>query len=205
MDTNWCFYCGSHIEHSDSDLYCSEACKALDASTNSTRASLNQYNFDYVAHNKYTLPSSVFSSPSKLSRAFSLNSKPVLRSSSADPYPFSTVSSQRTSFSVPTSPLRLTNDLSRAPLLQTVSDSPYSHNHDHDHDHSRLSQNSTHNFTPAFLPSSTNLYSSKTSTASISKVTVSSHLPLISPPETPFSSYVNSSKPLRNTRTASKN
>ncbi|OMJ20731.1 hypothetical protein AYI70_g3927 [Smittium culicis] len=30
MDTNWCYYCGSHINHSDTDLYCSEKCKKKD-------------------------------------------------------------------------------------------------------------------------------------------------------------------------------
>ncbi|OMH80471.1 hypothetical protein AX774_g6084 [Zancudomyces culisetae] len=34
MDTNWCFYCGRHIHHSDSALYCSDNCRTLDSFDN---------------------------------------------------------------------------------------------------------------------------------------------------------------------------
>ncbi|KAJ1951928.1 hypothetical protein GGI12_006372 [Dipsacomyces acuminosporus] len=30
MDTNWCTFCGQHIDNSDDALYCSEACRHSD-------------------------------------------------------------------------------------------------------------------------------------------------------------------------------
>lgn len=41
MDTNWCTICGHHIDFSDSDLYCSQACRKQDECPFAAPASLS--------------------------------------------------------------------------------------------------------------------------------------------------------------------
>ncbi|PVU90840.1 hypothetical protein BB561_004696 [Smittium simulii] len=98
MDTNWCFYCGNHIEHSDSDLYCSEKCRASD--TLKEAHSTSQYQFNYVTQNKNrnsiptfnllsrTTSKSSYSSVSRTPTGYSIPSSPVgsLCESSTSPY-----------------------------------------------------------------------------------------------------------------------
>ncbi|OMJ11709.1 hypothetical protein AYI70_g9548 [Smittium culicis] len=72
MDTNWCFYCGKHISHSDSALYCSESCKRTDRNKSSQTYS---YSLDYIKYNSHIHSSSPpspaalhYSSPSSRTR-----------------------------------------------------------------------------------------------------------------------------------------